>query len=269
MTTMLKSTLKILLVLILCAGLFSAKQRPMQVFMAGDSTMAQKPLTKSVTDTLLDVTYEENFLERGWGMLLSEYLDDGAIVRNYAQNGRSTRTFIEQGWWDKIISQVQTGDAVIIQFAHNDCAINKPDRYTTPEDYRKNLIRFVDDVKAKKGKPILCTAIARRKFDKKAKLVDTHGVYPHITREVAHLNKVPMIDMQKMTTEWLEELGIEESRQYFHKIPADGSSKLFPKGLDDNTHLNEKGARIVAGFFALELQNKRINPISKHLNLPK
>lgn len=266
---MLKSPLKILFILILCATLFSAKQRPMQVFMAGDSTMAQKPLTKSVIDTVLGVTFEENFLERGWGMLLSDYLDDDAIVRNYAQNGRSTRTFIEQGWWDTIISQVQAGDVVIIQFAHNDCAINKPDRYTTPEDYRKNLIRFVDEVKAKKGMPILCTAIARRKFDKAGKLVDTHGVYPTITREVAHLKKVPMIDMQKMTTEWLEKSGIESSRQYFHKIPADGSSKLFPKGLDDNTHLNEKGACIVAGFFALEIENKNIKPISKHLRLPK
>lgn len=260
-----KAAFKILSILTLGYFLIFAKHRPVQVFMAGDSTMAEKPLTKSVTDSATGQKFEEKFLERGWGMLLPEYLDNKTVVRNFAQNGRSTRTFIEQGWWEKIITQVQPGDVVIIQFGHNDCAKDKPDRYTTPDDYRKNLIRFIDEVKAKKGYPILCTSIARRKFDASGKLVDTHGEYPPIVREVAQMKNVPMIDMQKQTTAWLEKEGVEPSKQYFHKIPADGSSKLYPKGLDDNTHLNEKGARIVAGFFAQEIKEKRVKPLAKHL----
>lgn len=247
------------------ALLVSANRQPVQIFMAGDSTMAEKPLTKTVTDTAAGKTYEEAFKERGWGMLLPEYLTDKAVVRNYAQNGRSTRTFIEQGWWEKIITQVQPGDVVIIQFGHNDCAKDKPDRYTTPDDYRKNLVRFVDETRAKKGTPIICTSIARRKFDKEGKLMDTHGEYPVIAREVAKEKKVALIDMQQMTAQWLEKEGVENSKQFFHKIPADGSSKLFPKGLDDNTHLNEGGARIVAGFFANQIKQQKVRPVSRLL----
>lgn len=241
------------------------RSKPVQIFMAGDSTMAEKPLTKKVTDSVSGKEYEEAFLERGWGMLLGEYFNDDVIIRNYAQNGRSTRTFIEQGWWEKIVSQITPGDYVLIQFAHNDGAENKPDRYTPPNDYRANLIRMIDEVRAKKGNPVLCTAIMRRKFDKNGKIVDTHGVYPQITREVAKLMKVPMVDMQAMTTEWLESEGLEKSYHYFHKIPADGSSKLFPKGLDDNTHLNEPGARIVAGFFAKDIKKQKIGKLYKKL----
>lgn len=261
----LKTHLKVLALLVTFLILVSAKHRPIQVFMAGDSTMAEKPMTKSNIDTLIGETIEEVFLEKGWGMLLPEYLKEKAIVRNYAKNGRSSRTFIEQGWWDTIISQIQSGDVVIIQFGHNDCAVNKPDRYTNPDEYRKNLIRFVEEVRVKKGIPVICTSIARRKFDGNDKIVNPHGEYPSIAREVAKSKKVALIDMQKITTEWLENEGVENSKQYFHKIPADGSSKLFPEGLDDNTHLNEKGARIVAGFFASEISSQKIKHFYRYI----
>ena len=256
---------KILVLISLIIILSSGKSRPIHIFMAGDSTMAQKVLSKSGTDSITGQKWEEAFLERGWGMLLPELFSNKVVIDNLAQNGRSTRTFIEQGWWDKIISNVQKGDYVIIQFAHNDGAKDKPDRYTTPEDYRKNMIRFVDEVKAKGGHPIICTSIMRRKFDKDGKLVDTHGVYPAISREVASEKRIPLIDMQKLTADWLTKEGPDSTKQYFHKIPADGSSKLYPKGLDDNTHLNEKGARIVAGFFVSELKRLKIKPLSKKL----
>ena len=243
----------------------SAMTRPIHIFMAGDSTMAQKPLFKTVTDTVTGQKYDEAFLERGWGMLLPEFFNEKVVIDNLAQNGRSTRTFIEQGWWEKIISNVQNGDYVIIQFGHNDGSQNKPDRYTSPDDYRANLLRFVHEVKAKGGNPIICTSIMRRKFDKD-KLVDTHGVYPVISREVATAEQIPLIDLQKLTTDWLTSEGAEKSKQYFHKIPADGSSKLYPKGLDDNTHLNEKGARIVAGFFVNEVKRLNIKPLYNEIN---
>ena len=255
---------KILVLLCLSALFLSFKTRPIHVFMAGDSTMANKLFYKSVTDSFTgEVTYEK-FLERGWGQLLPEYFTDHVIVRNFAQNGRSTRTFISEGWWNKLISEVQKGDYVVIQFGHNDGAKNKPDGYTSPEDYRTNLIRFVDEVKAKGAIPIICTSVMRRKFDAEGKLVDTHGVYPEICREVARLKNVPLMDMQKQTTEWLEQQGPVKSKQYFHKIPA-GVSKLYPKGLDDNTHFNEKGARIVAGFFVQGLKEQQITPLVKEL----
>jgi len=251
--------------LILILLLISAKPRPVHIFMAGDSTMAEKALSKSVLDSTSGITYSEIFRERGWGMLLPEYLKKNVEVVNLAQNGRSTRTFIEQGWWQKIITQVEPGDVVIIQFGHNDCAKDRPDKYTSPEDYRKNLERFVNEVREKKAYPVLCTSIARRKFDKENKIVDVHGVYPVITREVAKEMNVPVIDMFASTSKWLEKTGVVASAKYFHKVPNDGKSKLYPKGLDDNTHLNEAGARIVAGLFVDELKSIKIGQISKLL----
>ena len=256
---------KISFLLIISFLLLAAKPKPIQIFMAGDSTMSDKPLTKTVTDSTTGATYEEAFLERGWGMLLPEYLDENVIVRNYAKNGRSTRTFIEQGWWDSIVTQLNAGDFVVIQFAHNDGAINKTDRYTSPEEYRNNLLRMISDVRSKGGKPILATSIVRRKFDKSETLVDTHGVYPTITREIANSEKLPLVDMQQLTAAWLQNEGKKKKKKYFHKIPSDGSSKLYPKGLDDNTHLNEDGARIVAGMFAKEIKRQKIKILANRI----
>lgn len=259
-----KFKVNFLTLIAVCLIFVAAKNRPVHIFMAGDSTMADKLFYKNVTDSMTGEISQEIFLERGWGQLLPEFFSENVIIKNIAQNGRSTRRFIEEGWWDKLIKDVQKGDYVVIQFAHNDGAIDKPDRYTTPEDYRKNLIRFIDETRAKGANPIICTAVMRRKFDSAGKLIDTHGVYPVISREVAKEKKVPMIDMQKQTTEWLEKEGIAESSQYFHKF-APGVSKLYPKGLDDNTHFNEKGARIAAGFFVDGLKSLNISALTKEL----
>jgi lysophospholipase L1-like esterase len=260
-----KLRILILIVVPLLLLLSAGKQRSIHIFMAGDSTMAVKPFTKTVTDSVSSEKTEETFSERGWGMLLPEFLKKNTEIVNLAQNGRSTRTFIEQGWWEKIITQVQPGDVVIIQFGHNDCAVDRPDKYTTPDDYRKNLMRFIAETRAKKANPILCTSIARRKFDKQGKIVDVHGVYPVITREVGKEMNVPLIDMYQQTIQWLEKTGVENSKKYFHKVPADGSSKLYPKGLDDNTHLNEAGARIVTGMFVKEINWQKIKPLYRYL----
>lgn len=236
--------------LLLC----SANSKPVKILMAGDSTMADKPLMKSVTDSVTGEKFEEPFLERGWGQLLPEFVSEKAKVINYAKNGRSTRTFIEQGLWSELIANAEPGDFVIIQFGHNDEVITKKS-YTNPEQFRLNLIAFVHDVKAKGASPILCTSVARRKFNEEGQLVPTHGDYPDIVRAVAQEQNVPLIDMEKITSEWLQNVGVEGSKQFFHKIPP-GVSKLYPRGLDDNTHFNEVGAREVAKFFVHEVKKK-------------
>ncbi len=254
-----------LITIVSCTVLFlSSTTRPVHIFMAGDSTMADKVFYKNYTDSLTGEISQEIFLERGWGQLLPEYFNDRVIIKNLAQNGRSTKTFISEGLWDKTIRDVQKGDYVVIQFGHNDSSVEKKERYSTPEQYKTNITRFVDDVLAKGGIPILCTSVARRKFDNEGKLTDTHGVYPGIVREVAKEKKVLLIDMQKQTSDWLASEGIEKSKQYFHKF-APGVSKLYPKGLDDNTHFNEKGARIVAGFFTDGLKALKVTPLTKEL----
>src|SRR5205807_2069437 len=160
----------------------AVKQRPIKVYLAGDSTMAKK--------------LPEKRPETGWGEMLAQFFQDNTVnIDNRAQNGRSTRTFISEGRWQAIVDALKPGDFVFIQFGHNDESKEKVDRYTPPADYRSNLIKFITEARAKKVTPVLLTSVMRRKFDKDGKLVDTHGEYPGIVRSAAAEYKVALIDM--------------------------------------------------------------------------
>lgn len=247
----------------LALSLGSGKNKTFRIFMAGDSTMADKPLFKAVVDSASGDTIQEPWLERGWGQLLPEFVDKNTEVHNYALNGRSTKTFREEGVWTKLENELQRGDVVIIQFGHNDASLSKGKRYASPEEYRNNLLFFIHQAWEKGANPILCTSVARRKYID-GKLVHSHGVYPYITKSVAKETGVPMIDMEALTYEWLEKTGSKKNASFFHKY-APGVSRLFPKGLDDNTHFNEKGARTAAKFFVQEVKAQKIEILSKHL----
>src|SRR4051812_27365328 len=156
-----------------------------RVFMVGDSTMANKPL---------------DLPERGWGMALGQFLVDPAMVQNHAMNGRSTTSFIAEGRWDKVMTELQSGDFVIIQFGHNDEKKEDPKRYADPAgSFRDNLTRFITDTRAKGATPILATPVARRRFDAEGKIVDTHGAYPEAVRAVAKSTKTPLLDLTSAT----------------------------------------------------------------------
>src|SRR3954469_8631960 len=131
---------------------FSAQNKPITIFMAGDSTMAIKQPDKRP--------------ETGWGEMLGQYFKDGIVkIENRAVNGRSTKSFISEGRWQEIIDNLKKGDYVFIQFGHNDESKDKGERYTPPNEYRNNLVRFVGEVKSRGGNPILLTPVMRRKFD--------------------------------------------------------------------------------------------------------
>jgi beta-xylosidase/lysophospholipase L1-like esterase len=240
------------------------EKRPVHLFMAGDSTMADKVLYKPVKDPKTGETVPEPFPERGWGMLLREFFTDEIIIENRAKNGRSTRSFREEGLWDKILSDLHKGDFVVIQFGHNDASVEKKERYSSPEDYKKNLIRFVEEVRTKGGNPILCTPVVRRKFDESGKIVDSHGIYPELVCQAAKEQKAPLIDMHERTREWLNKEGIEKSTAFFMHIPA-GVNRNFPNGLTDNTHFVESGARRTAELFIEEIEKQGIKEITAHL----
>lgn len=247
--------------LLLLLMLMGVSKEPVKILMAGDSTMADKPLTVSRTDTTTSETFTEANIERGWGQLLPEFISDKAKVLNYARNGRSTRTFIEQGLWSELIYNTSAGDFVIIQFGHNDGVITKKS-YTNPAQFRINFVAFVNEVKAKGAYPILCTPVARRRFDNQGNLVKTHGEFPDIIRSVAGQEDVPMIDMEILTSEWLQNAGVKKSNEFFKKF-APGESKIFPNGLDDNTHFNERGAREVAELFIRDAERQGLNEFMK------
>jgi lysophospholipase L1-like esterase len=225
------------------------QDRPIHIFMIGDSTMADK-----------DPKAEP---ERGWGQVLQALFDDTVKVSNHAVNGRSSKSFMDEGRWQIVLNSLQTGDYVIIQFGHND---QKPDeaRHTDPyTTYKNNLEKYVTDTRAKGAFAILCTSIVRRKFDEKGMLVDTHGEYTDAVRQAAKEFIVPLLDLHLGTKNLISELGPEKSKSlYVYALP--GAYPNRPEGAQDDTHLNSEGAAAVARMAVEDMKALKL-PLADHL----
>ncbi|MBR4686774.1 MAG: pectin esterase [Bacteroidales bacterium] len=212
------------------------------IHLMGDSTMAEKDLTGGNP-------------ERGWGMMLPNFVDDSFRVVNYAQNGRSTKSFIDRGLWDKVYDALQPGDYVFIQFGHNDAKADDPERYAPAFGaYQDNLRRFVRGAREKGATPVLLTPVARRWF-KDGKLDrNCHTDYPAAMKQVADEMGVTLLDITTVSLDWLESLGDEASKAYF----------MISTGKDDNTHTVARGARKVTELVC-EAVKAQIPAIGEHL----
>lgn len=228
------------------------EQRPTHVYLIGDSTCANKNLEKQNP-------------ERGWGQLFRAFFDEGVVVENHALNGRSTKSFREEGRWEPIYSQMQEGDYVFIQFGHNDEKVDRPKVGSVPEVFAENLRRYVRETREKGGIPVLLTPIARRHFTEEGQLKKTHGEYPDRVRQVAEEMGVVLLDMEPLTEAWLKELGDEPSRPYFMWVKK-GTSPLYPDGREDNTHLNVEGAHIISRMVAKEVE-QQLPELAKHFEI--
>lgn len=223
----------------------------MTFFLVGDSTLADKP-------------YSGSNPEKGWGQVFPLYFKDGVKVENHAMNGRSTKSFRDEGRWDAVYKQIKPGDYVLIEFGHNDQKKESPERFADADtDFRANLIRYVEEIQEKGGKPILATPINRRSFDTQGRLIDTHGKYPEVVREVAEKLMVPLLDLHKKTMGLLEQFGVEKSKELFlHYRPGD--YKQFPEGQEDNTHLSPTGAFKVCDLAVDEIK-RELPELAKYL----
>lgn len=224
---------------------------PITLYLVGDSTMADKP------------TPEKN-PERGWGQLLPQFFDDGVRVRNFAVNGRSTKSFIDEGKWDAVIAEVRAGDYVFIEFGHNDEKTDDPKRYTNPyTGYRRNLERFVLETRARHATPVLFTPIVRRHFNDHGVLEDTHGAYPLVVRDVARDLQVPFVDLQLLTEDLVARAGPEASKGLYVWVTP-GTNEMYPEGRQDDTHLSVAGATDVARLAARALSVSGL-PLARHV----
>lgn len=203
---------------------------PITVYLIGDSTMSEKEVRA--------------YPETGWGTPFAHFFDSTVTVENHARNGRSTRTFLEEGRWQPIIERLKEGDYVFIQFGHNDEVPTK-EQYTPEDEYVANLERFVRETRAAGAHPVLLTPVARRRFDEVGNVVGTHEAYSALVREVAEAHDVPLIDMDRRSQALLQELGIEKSRFLYNHL-APGQHPNYPEGITDDTHFNELGARRMA-----------------------
>ena len=249
--------LTVLAVLFLTAAM---PDRTTTIFVIGDSTAANKDISGGKQ-------------ERGWAMALQAYFDDHIIIDNHAVNGRSSKSFIDEGRWDKVLQKMKPGDYVIIQFGHND-EKPKADRHTDPgSTFDYNLAKFVRETREHGGIPVLMNCVVRRNFfvnapenddDEKLRtqtfkdgvkmiegdsLIDTHGLYRQAPRDVARRMNCHFVDANQITHDLEQGLGTEASKQ-LHMWYLPGTEPSEPKGKQGNTHYNIYGAHQVARLLA-------------------
>lgn len=248
-------TLKLLLCMLLLPAAEVLAEGPVTLYAIGDSTMA--PNTKCDEDP--------GDPGRGWAEPLQRFFDPAQlVVRNCAVSGRSTKSFIDEGRWQKVLDRIAPGDLLLIQFGHNDAKKSDPKRYTDPETtFKENLRRFVNEARGKGATPILATSIVRRQFGKDGTLRDSHGRYVPATAEVAAELNVPLVDMSRLTGELVLKYGPEESKKLYLYVEPNVAER-FPDGNADDTHLCIRGAEEFAALFA-EACAAADNPLGRYV----
>lgn len=224
------------------------KENVVNVHIIGDSTMAD---------------YVENTTRtRGWGEMLQSFYTDDVKVLNYARGGRSSHSFYKEGRWQKVIDQLQSGDYVFIQFAHNDEKEGGKDgadfRGTAPwTTYKHYLETYVDESRAHGATPVLITPIIRRYFTKDGSISpkgchdlsvapdDSTLNYVRVMKHVARNKQVPLIDMTALTKTYAETLGKDSTTKCIY-VPTDG------------THTQATGAAEYARLAVKELKRQGI-----------
>ncbi|MBR4612399.1 MAG: exo-alpha-sialidase [Kiritimatiellae bacterium] len=198
-------------------------QHPRTLFFAGAST--------------LDEHGGDESKFASWGSSLRPFLREGCAIVNYGRSGRSTTSFIREGWWGKIVEALNPGDFVIVQFGHNDQKLDKPDVATPIPQYKENLRRMAADVREKGATPVFATPIVRLTYGQDGLLTDHQHLddWAEAMREVAKEDGVDLVDMREMTRKAANDAGEEEALTW--NAPG------------DRTHPAVKGARRYAQLF--------------------
>lgn len=194
------------------------------VYYIGDSTVARNNI--------------HSYPQTGMSQGLALYLKERIQIESAAKNGRSTKSFLDEGRFEPVERAMKPGDFLLIQFGHNDEKLDEA-RHTDPNTtFCDNLRLFIRAAKGAGAYPVLITPIARRLFDENGRfLPGSHGAYPRAMKRTAAEEGVPLIDLTAVTEQYLAELGDEPSKPLF----------MWPK---DNTHLKPEGAVRMAGFLA-------------------
>lgn len=241
-----------------CAALLithspAAEEHPQQsdrIILIGDSTVA----TKS-----------------GWGDAFSKLLAPGVECLNMARGGRSSKSYRDEGFWQKALEAKPTW--VLIQFGHNDQPGKGPKLETDAKTtFRANLARYIAETRAIGAKPVLITSLTRRNFNAQGKIepsqlepsTDGQGEkkqdfladYAAAARAVAAEQKVPLIDLNARSIEQMNQLGPVAA------VAFDAKTKDPTK--PDKTHLSAKGAAETAKLVADEIR-KNVPELAKAL----
>lgn len=208
----------------------------------------------------------------GWGSLIHNYFDTAKInISNQAIGGRSSRTFITEGRWERILNNLRAGDYVIMQFGHNDSgplddtARARGSIRGTGEESREiyNPIRkqqevvhtygwymrkYIADAKAKGAIPIVCSPIPRDRWQN-GRVSRADNDYGKWAKEAAAAGGAYFIDLNDLVADRYEILGAEKVKTLFH---------------GDHTHTGKAGAELNAKILSGALKQ----PMGQYLLPP-
>ena len=193
----------------------------------------------------------------GWGSVIAEFMDTTRIsVENHAMAGRSARTYLDEGRWDKVYNALQPGDFVLIQFGHNDAGdinigkaraelpgvgdeskvflMEATGKYKVIYTFGWYLRKFIMDVKEKGAYPIVLSHTPRNKWDN-GQIERNTNSFGAWTRQAAEEAGAWFIDLNKITADKLQDMGFNEGLRVV--------GEYFKR---DHTHTSLKGARLNA-----------------------
>jgi rhamnogalacturonan acetylesterase len=212
----------------------------------------------------------------GWGDYLYKQFDTTKIsIRNYALGGRSSRTFISEGLWEKVLAKAKPGDYVIMQFGHNDSgAVNDSSRargtikgtgeeteeidniitkkHEIVHSYGWYIRKYITDCKAKDLTPIVCSLIPRNMWEN-GKVMRASGDYAKWAEETALKEKAFYINLNEIIAGKYEAIGEDTVK-----------TKFF---LTDHTHTTEAGAILNAASVAEGIKSLKGCKLKKYLNI--
>jgi len=211
-----------------------------RIFWAGDSTVKHNHI--------------DTYPQTGIGQVFNLYTKPEIIICNHAENGRSTKSFIEEGRLEEINQLIGEEDFLFIQFGHNDEKEDE-ERHTDPfTSYIDNLKKYIKAARDHHAYPVLITPLYRRLFTKEGILEENvHLRYPAAMIALADEMNIPCLDLCERSRELLSETGAEQSVKWFMNLKQ-GECDNYPEGLEDNTHLRVEGAVVMAGLVARELK---------------
>lgn len=224
------------------------KKANIRIFVAGDSTVASYPANQAPM--------------AGWGQMLGLFFSDEVEIRNEARCGKSSKSFIHEGWLKQILEEIAEKDYLLVQFGHNDEKPNGTEPFTTFQEY---LAQYITGARQKGAIPVLVTPVHRRHFGDDGRLKNTHGDYPAAMKQLANALQVPLIDLWARTETLYQSLGPEASKRLFVWLAPNENSN-YPEGVQDNTHFHECGAKEVAKLAVDEIVKLHL-PLAAYVDL--
>lgn len=198
-----------------------------------------------------------------WGQMIPSFFQPGKVaIANYAESGEALNSFIRARRLEKIISRMQAGDYLFIEFGHNDQK-QKGEGVGPFTTYKKDLRFFIREARSKGGIPVLVTSMHRRSFDDAGRIINTLGDYPEAVRQTAREENVALIDLNAMSKTLYEAWGEAASLKAFVHYPAN-TFPGQPDALQDNTHFSTYGAYEIAKCIVKGIRDAGL-PLARYL----